>query len=229
MLSDKKAKPVFLLALIYLQVSCFAGNLECIKDSSNHLNLVVKGDLLFPVISFATPNTAIFSFTAEKLFCKRHSLQLSYFSSSLKSAAFIPVAYSPKEDIHQENNYTLMIIPEYKFFVSKKKSYSGYYIGSSVAYINYTDKVLNSSFIPSGWTINNIKGPKTISYQYQDLQQSLAGGIINGVQYYLFNHLVIDFLLGGGVSETIKYKGADPGVNSPQLYWRLAFNVGYRF
>ena len=225
MLSGNKIK--FLLLLVCANIFCVAGTAEMKEDSTHKTGLVLKGDVMFPLLSLAVKQTAIFSVTTEKLFHNRHSLQLTYVSLSLRGSQVVE-SY-PFTETRQNTNYTFEIIPEYKFYVSKKKNYTGYYIGAYLAYINHTDKVLDATFIPSGYKTVTISGPATLYTSYKDIQQSMAAGIINGFQYYLFNHLVIDFLVGGGLFETIKYKGVEPVIYAPQFYWRLAFNVGYKF
>src|ERR1035437_8030078 len=94
------------------------------KDSTKkHLNLIVKGDILLPIFElFLSSRQNDFlnfycSFAVEKLLKKRHSMQITYLGSW---------GHYYEGWIH---NF-LQIIPEYKFFVSKKKSHSGYYVGA---------------------------------------------------------------------------------------------------
>jgi hypothetical protein len=74
-----------------------------------------------------------------------------------------------------------------------------------------------------------ITGPTTLSSSYKGVSQSLGIGVINGVQYYLFKHVCVDFIGGLGIGQTIKAIGAVMKDNSPQLLWRLALNIGYKF
>ena len=129
---------------------------------------------------------------------------------------------APKSQVlfaNKRNSYS--IIPEYKFFVFRKRKYAGYYIGVYGKYIHEYGKT-TKVFLNSNSNIN--------IYEYTD--SSIGGGIINGFQLYFFKHLAVDFLFGVGVNEVIKFKqlqGFTEENYSPQFDYRLALNIGYKF
>jgi hypothetical protein len=192
----------------------------------------VKGDILFPLIYLIAnkqnqesqdPSAGNYcSFTIEKLLKKRHSLQLTYNDNW----------YSQTIANNWYNKSTIWsLIPEYKFFVSKKKLCSGYYIG---AYGKYSHDYENNVLNQSGWE-TNIERYKEVS---------LGGGISNGVQFYLFKRITIDVLLGIGILKPINYNviqvyeyDLNNGTvittinKSYRFYYdaRLAINIGFKF
>jgi hypothetical protein len=209
------------MMLLILHSFCFSQN----ADSTKKINLVLKADILLPAINMGIYHKAEFSFTAEKLFNKRHSFQLTFVSFGNSKTTETRLLQGLVSNEHQLITNSIAVIPEYKFFVSKKKNYTGYYIGVSAAYILQSYKSIVSDNIPAGVSFNNTMGPATLSYHYQDNFQGLAIGIINGFQYYVFKHLVLDFIAGGGIAWVVDSQG----FNSSQFIWRLALNVGYRF
>src|ERR1035437_5820568 len=185
-------KRLFIIAFLLFGSSCFANKLEPERDITKKVNLILKTDVLLPVITLGKSHTGEFSFTVERLFNKRHSFQLT-FASFGNYKRNMQLSYGA---VTQETNFdehSIAIIPEYKFFVSKNKNHTGYYIGASAAYLLNAQNNKWAIIIPAGVSYNNTMGPATLSYHYKDNLQALAFGIINGFQYYLYNHFVLDF------------------------------------
>ena len=128
--------------------------------------------------------------------------------------------------ISTDKSHAWSLIPEYKFFVSKKKAHTGYYIGA-FGYFNY-------------YYDNYIWGHQQIITN----QVNIGGGISNGVQFYIFKRITIDVLLELGVlsgnpvynNVVITNPYISPAdlcgcVTQPpiQFYGRFAINIGYKF
>ena len=224
---------IVIIILFLISFSAFAQQADSAKKQ---IGLIFKVDVLMPVYSLMnTDHYKIFSFTAEKLFSKRHSLQLTILSltQNYKSTneSNYPLIYT-----HTDNFSSIAIIPEYKFFASKKKNCTGYYVGVFAQYLYDTEKYTNNTFVPAGFFYYsmggvNVVGPTTISNSDQLVYQRLAIGLMNGIQYYLFKHLVIDCLIGIGPVGTISQNGSSISTNNKigQLIPRAAINLGYKF
>ncbi|HEX7413958.1 MAG TPA: DUF3575 domain-containing protein [Bacteroidia bacterium] len=180
------------------------------KDTTKkHLNIIVKADILLPVFGLYA-GYRYCSFTIEKLLKKRHSVQVTftdYWEHTFNGLTF--------------NNWQL--IPEYKFFVSNKKSHGGYYVGAFGLFVH-------SKYVTT-FPQMVIEGYKTIS---------LGGGISNGAQFYLFKKLTIDVLVGVGLIKPVSYYDSYlyyNGVVQPLYYpdydwqsyvtYRVAINIGF--
>jgi hypothetical protein len=99
-------------------------------------------------------------------------------------------------------------------------------LGVSAAYMYYFVRDLWTETIPVGYSsYNNINGPATLSGIHKDNGQSIAYGIINGVQYYLYKNLVLDLIAEGGLTRQIGLSGFNPSF----FAWRLGLNLGYKF
>lgn len=164
--------------------------------------IIVKTDLFFPLY-FSKYKDLIFTLTVEKPIAKRHSLQLTYMGVHTKYL-------SPGLE---ERSHSLFIIPEYKFFVSKKRACSGYYVGASALYDHEKDIL---SFHSSSQGDRN----------YYSYYNAYGFGLMNGFQYYFFKHLTVDVMAGA-----IAFVEIDSG--DPDEYWdffpRVAVNLGYKF
>jgi len=194
-------------------------------STKKQLGLVVKTDILLPAITLAKSRTAEFSLTVEKLIKKRHSIQLTfiYFNNYIRTRSYI----IPPSGIEIDKTTTnsIAIIPEYKFFVSKKKNHTGYYIGISAAYGLQLYRETYTANIPAGVSYYNGVGPATLSNYRKDNDQFYAFGIINGFQYYLYKCLVLDFVAGAGNAADFNQSFRA----SSQFVWRLGLNIGYKF
>ncbi len=204
-----------LLFLIYFFISSEIAEAQADirKDSLKGINLIIKADVLLPVVAAAT-NLHLFSVSAEKLFCKHHSIQLSFLDTWTRNAS------QPAARRITDNFNTWQIAPEYKYYMFKKKKYTGYYIGAFVMYTQYHDK--NTLYFLS----------QTLPKVYEEIEYSLSCGFINGYQLYLFKHITIDFLLGLGVKSPVKYKVVEGNIENDyksSLIFRAAVNIGVRF
>lgn len=140
------------------------------KDTLNKkCLLIVKADILsLATNAFGVVNLG--SLTIEKGFLNRHSFQLT-------------AGYS-KYINSKSKSWTLL--PEYKFFIDKKKDFKGFYTG---VYLRYNNAV-SLDLYSSGSFVDN----KYITKKYQ----SYGGGLTFGYQTYIKKHLTLDFLLGVG-------------------------------
>jgi len=174
-------------------------------STKKQLGLVVKTDILSPILRLFGDkdlyfDNYVFSFTVEKLLAKRHSVQLTFFES-----------WEQQPNDWQLNQWSL--IPEYKFFVSKKKAHTGYYIGAFGQFLNYNER----DYSPE------IGNYKTIS---------VGGGISNGVQFYVLKKITIDALLGFGILKPIYVYdtyGAQQEDYLSTYTFRSAISIGYKF
>lgn len=198
-------KKIILVLLVLSQHSFYAQ-----KDSipTSHL-FVIKTDVLVPVIA-STINRIGFGLSAEYGFLKRNSFQLSNVYVSLNST--------------QDKEKTNQAILDYKFYITHKKQYTGFYSGVYLKYIDYH-------------TIHQAVNPY---YNNQNIYLELShnkigGGLIFGYQNYLLKHIVIDFLLGLGVRNNFKttiIKQENIGYSDNKatvLDARLSLNIGYKF
>ncbi len=202
------------IILILISFSAFAQKSDSTKKQ---LGLIVKADVLVPIISHLSKLNE-FSLTVEKLFKQRHSLQLTYVKSWYNKNTFV---HNPATESGTDKNSTYQIIPEYKFFISKKKAHTGYYIGAYAKFISTYEK-----------SISSITSPIIRSDIFEYSMYSISEGVINGFQFYFFNHLTLDVLLGIGVREVIEFNQIQGnfGGNSSALFdLRAAINIGYKF
>ncbi len=180
------------------------------KDSINtEKNFIVKTDIFLPVFLFFN-GMYEGSLAIEKGFRQRHSVQLSAFLEKTISGQ--------PSDIDYE--YTLtQINADYKFFLSRKKSYTGFYAGT------FADELLSNQTYVNGGNIHY-------------LQYYFGGGAIIGYQNYIKKKFVIDILIGLGANylhKTKIFSESDMQMESwidytsMQPIGRLAINIGYRF
>src|ERR1700739_3160473 len=105
-LSKKFKIAVFILASYCFNV-CYASRVLP-NDSAKKINIILKGDILFPVIGL-TNQTQSYSFTVEKLFCKRNSVQFTYLQTKRNYSP------SPSTQNHDADIFNLQqFITEYK-------------------------------------------------------------------------------------------------------------------
>ena len=189
--------------------------------TKHQIGLIIKADLLalgYDAITYKkTVYQKYYAFSVEKLLGKQHSLQLSYCNA-------------PTAKLDGKNKW-YVISSEYKFFVSKNKPHTGYYIGGSLKYIHYYEK---SSRIPPQ-TLND---PAVYTGIYES--HSLGVGFVNGVQFYLLKRITIDVMAGLGVFSEIAKKEYNSyflesghhyygfGISN-HLDYKLAINLGFKF
>ncbi|MGZ3902328.1 MAG: DUF3575 domain-containing protein [Bacteroidia bacterium] len=123
-----------------------------------------------------------------------------------------------------------MIALDYKYFVSRKKNYNGYYFGGSVTQ--------TSQYSKGGFVAPQSLQDSTYYGVYKNT--SVGFGFINGVQFYLFKTLTIDILAGLVYRIVIKevdynpqymwqfQKNSPTGIG-PDVDLRLGVNLGFRF
>ncbi|HEX7414399.1 MAG TPA: DUF3575 domain-containing protein [Bacteroidia bacterium] len=241
-------KKILHIIFLLLSIAAFGQKTDSTKKG---IGLVLKTDVLMPTfngIQNLTGGTSIdnleadvnnaFSFSVEKLLGKRHSIQITFIEkwSSVSNTiyndtAFLsPTSYYaiPKLTIVNKAN-ELIIIPEYKYFVSKKKAHTGYYIG---AYAFYYSQNFNRMFSDAS--------------QYIIKTGNIGAGFSNGVQFYLFKRITVDALLQLGIIMTHSIYEKEIVINPPpyptyrdmcgcllgpfvHFYPRLAINIGYKF
>lgn len=196
------------VCLFFLQV--FSGTAFAQSDSTKkYLNLVVKTDLLLDAANGLDGfNSLYYSITVEKMIGKQGSLQFSCYGAH-------------KLNSFGHNNF-FVISPEYKYFVSKKRKFAGYYVGVGVKSIHFVEVI--GSWTPpqtlSGGNINTNIEQKTTIYGI---------GLINGVQFYLCKRLTLDALLGYGIISRFKLFSEYPYQVNRYSDFRAAINLGYRF
>lgn len=83
------------------------------------------------------------------------------------------------------------IIPEYKYFISRKRNFKGFYTG---LYFKYGDKTSKEMYQSGS------NGDKFITKKYQNY----GGGLTFGFQTYIRKHLTIDFLIGIGMNHSVR-------------------------
>ena len=206
------------LVSILLCTLLFSGNeVYSQQDSLNKkITYIIKTDLFFPVISFMARQTDNInqygqSLTFETGFNQRQSFQITGLLMSFKG---------------HENSW--QVIPEYKFFFSKKQSYKGFYCSAYLKYI--TNKITYSKpgpflYCGTGLTYPIVEPP----YIPVQFEHGFAEGINLGYQTYYSKHLVIDFLIGFGKSQ-IKLSTINSLSPSDAAFSdRFALNLGYKF
>lgn len=175
-------------------------------DSIEKKNLfVIKTDILLPSILLIQHNK-LFALTFEFGFKTRHSIQLTGLHGIVKN------------DGSYNKYYKQYLIQDYKFFLKKEKSYTGFYVGA------YCDQIFE-----------HVISDNDPNYQIEYKTTSIGGGALIGYQNYFRKRISFDFLFGFGKSYVIdKQIIRLLGVNSVLIFdsWPdllLAFNIGYRF
>ncbi len=208
-------KTIIAIVLCALLLS-FKGIKAQVDSSKCKLTYMVKTDAFFPFISLMIRsmdpiNEYAQSLTFEVGFKQRHSCQMTGLLMAEKG-----------------HEYSWQIIPEYKYFLSKKKEYQGFYIG---AYLKYITNKINYPkpgpflYCGTGMTVPYVE-PTYVPLQYE---HGTAEGINIGYQGYFTKHFVFDILLGMGTSQ-IKLSTINSSRPSDSAYSdRFAFNLGYKF
>jgi hypothetical protein len=209
---------VFVLPLFFVGFRFFSATPIDSTSSKKQISLIIKADLLalgYDVFTHKKPAyQKYYSFSIEKLLGKNHGVQLSYYFAPFSSTGV----------------KWYVISPEYKFFVSKKKQHTGYYIGANLKYIHYYEK--------SSWVAPQSISDTTYYGKYESY--NIGAGLINGFQFYLWNRISFDFLAGIGFFAEIKNKQYQPYylLGGNHLYGfafsrnadiRLALNIGFKF
>lgn len=173
----------------------------------NDLKLILKADILYAVI-----RPAKYTVILEGCFKNRHSIQgTATLCNYIKTDNNINKSY-----------FSLQSTLEYKFFIFKKKQYTGFYTGpyllvGSDTHINESQK-------------------EVAPYSYIEYTQAyFAGGATIGYQNYILKRIVIDLTIGYGVrqiadTKVIKTINSELG-NQKQTFpnYKLGLNIGYKF
>jgi hypothetical protein len=160
----------------------------------------IKVDVLCPTVFYITDKNIqenyrydnLESVTFEACFNRRQSLQLTGLFETSGGQGYAQ---------------TLHIIPEYKYFLSKKNYYTGFYLGIYLTYIRQKDV--------DEWDPPN--------YVYTSYYNGYGAGGICGYQRCFFNHLILDFIIDLGESE-MYYDS-----KNLMLDGRIALDIGYKF
>jgi hypothetical protein len=205
-----KIKFISLLLILFSKIGFSLDN----DTTRKPINLVIKTDLILSyvntinVVKRNADNWNHFSYTIEQMFKNNHSIQVTTYG------ARFPWLLRGK---------WYVIAPEYKYYVSKKRKYTGYYVGGGFKYIGVTD-YSNGNWVPPQ-TLNDPSIPVTPIRK----SNAIGVGFINGVQFYLAKRIAIDFILGIGVNTNLKhYRNYAYALNGKSDV-RAAINIGFRF
>jgi hypothetical protein len=193
------------------------------NDSLRKIRFVLKTDILEPTIGLFS-NYFKFSLTFETCFHNRHSVQLSgtYFSQLLTEE--IPLL-NHKSSIDASS---FQVIPEYKFYIFKKKKYTGLFVGAFFSYL-MEHEIHESTNV--GWYPD---------HNYINLKKNyLIIGPVIGYQNYIIRHIAFEISIGAGYLKMLNYKVLE-AINdtySPifehysTLYCMLrpSIKIGYKF
>jgi hypothetical protein len=188
------------------------------NDSLKKTCFGIKTNALLGAL-FRTNGSFGASLSAEYGFSKRHAIQVS--------ALYLIDRDSPPASGAFFKSYLqwASIVPEYRFFFSKKESYAGFYAGVYAKIVQTTD-YSEISDQHSG-AINSL-----LKYRVT----SLGGGILTGYQFRIRNHFLIDVFAGfGGLADTWTnivqsyYETPGSGGNPDRIDVRGGINIGYRF
>lgn len=161
-----------------------------------------------------------FAGAAEYLFKKRSSLQLTIFCYGNHWNDF----WSPMDSYSIGRMGELWLFPEYKFYVSRKKRHSGYFIGGFVALGHGWYK--EEYHVMGEWGTTN--GVTTYYPPHVDNDSRptnmIGAGISNGVQFYIRRRISLELLAGAGIAQWFYKDGT-----FKDIIPHLSANVGYRF
>lgn len=192
---------IFLISTILL-----TSNIVAQDTLGKKTAVIIKTDIAMPIIGLAT-NFKAGSLTLELGIKRRHSIQLTGLITNMVSTEF--------------QHKTIQIIPAYKYFLSKKKAYKGFYSGLYLKGSQYTSIADHRHFSERSY----------LEYK----QNTLGGGLIFGYQNYILKRFVVDILLGFGARQAINtiiikseniYLG---DIKSTYADGIIAVNFGYKF
>lgn len=197
---------------------CFCQSHANTKPDSLKLNLVVKTDIVVPLVtaiqSAANANVyAFYSLTIEKFIKKKHTVQLTFMQNW--STNF----FSNNNGTNYRFN-AWSFAPQYKFFFFKRKPQTGLYMGAYARYLY--DNEVNYTNRPQDYLYTT-----TSSFK----QNSIGAGITAGVQFYLLKRrLVMDIMLGLGFLKPISHTQFFATDGQAAIKAQLqAINIGYKF
>lgn len=200
-----------LISLFIILLTIISLKVYSQTDTTKKCVYIIKTDLFLPIIGIFN-DIHCATMTIETGFRHRNSVQLTAMYADHEYNTYDNPAYV------YYNEKSIVIIPEYKYYFGRKKSFAGLYIGGFLSFTNlrHSDE---SEMFPLDYTANN-----------------LGSGVIIGYQNY-FRHFVFDFLLGAGYMKNYYLNITKSGIglvndlvetNSGFIY-RIAVNVGYKF
>ena len=115
--------------------------------------------------------------------------------------------------VYQTTNNTYEIIPEWKYYLSKRNPYCGFYSG---IFLNY---IRSDSF------------SSDFSNNYSSYEWGIGGGALFGYQNSISEHFIFDILIGIGASQIIYGANSYPihSLNSTNLDGIYGISLGYKF
>ena len=172
------------------------------------IHIIPKADILLPIISHFD-NRSSYAVTAEICLLNRYSLEGTGMNSFYTGS-------DKKESSFQ-------IIYDAKYYISKKKHYTGFYTGPYVKF-----KSFDSSY---GTRPTSTKDTTYLEYY----QTSFGAGIICGYQIYIKKRIVIELITSFGflyseepyIKNEINTKFDDYKQTVPD--YRIGLNIGYKF
>jgi hypothetical protein len=193
------------------------------QDSLRKIRFVLKTDILEPTIGLMS-NYNKFSLTFETCFLNRHSLQLSgtYFSQ-----LFTEEIPSMNHKFSMDAS-SFQVIPEYRFFIFKKKNFTGLFVGAFYSYLK-EHEIHESTNV--GWNPD---------HTYMDLKKtySIIGPVI-GYQNYFKKHITYELSIGAGYIKMLNYKvleainttftNGQEHYSTSNCLIRTSIKIGYRF
>jgi hypothetical protein len=208
-----KKEILFLAILLVFNYSL--GFSQC--DTANKQKFIIKTDLFYPVLGLIND---IYTGSLSLEYCpvKRQSVQLTTVFAKAISGATLDGSKQTRL-----NEWSLVILPQYKYYLNKKKCQTGLYTGGYLKYIYF--------FSDTEWQRNN--QPYVTDY-FKYSVNDLGGGGIFGYQNYC-RHFVYDFMLGLGYRKSfhvsvIRNSSFDEGGISYSGFDAIfSANIGYRF
>ncbi len=201
----------------------FLSNLSFGQDSSQTKlrNTIVKMDLVFPALWIATPVFSnMVSIAVENSTFKNQSIQLRSAYSTITQEqidqySLYGTNFSTKTTVILK---TLQIIPEYRFYVTKKNLYLGPYLKHSY---NQTE----TTIIPNDTIVQVLDGFSKLVWN------TLGIGGLAGYQFFIKNRISVDFLLALGIRKIIYQKNiiGEGDVKASLADGIFSVTVGYRF
>jgi hypothetical protein len=209
-----KSKLILILIVATSYVNVFAQS-----DSSHFLNLQLKTDLAFPLLTLTPGKNAGFSLTLEKGFKQRHAFQISYIYYAEH------LSYQRSERSVEILNRWNRAVLSYKCFASKKQPFSGAYAGAYFrGGLDFSENTRVNHSSPS------------LNFSTLTRSTSFSSGLLVGYQLFFWKRLVVDFFAGLGANQqsnkVLKIEGEGTLTFPPirtEADFRLGLNVGYRF
>jgi len=194
------------LKILILISTILTSSIVAQDTTKTQTSLIIKTDIFMPIYSLAT-NYKAGSLTVEFGVKRRHSLQITGLVSNLIGTT--------------QQYKSTQIIPAYKYFLSNKKPYTGFYTG---LYIKGDQLTSISDY-------RQFSEPSYLEYK----TTSMGGGLLFGYQNYIKKRIVVDILLGIGARqilnrEIVKIENITFDVNKKTYLDALfALNIGYKF